>query len=70
MKKLFISLSVLLGTYLSYGQLVPEPPTTPNAGDIGGPATPIDIYMYVVILLIPFLLLYYIGKKKLNKNYI
>lgn len=68
MKKLFISLSMLLGTFLSYAQLVPEPPSKPNSGDIGGPATPIDAYVYMMMFMIPILMFYYIRKKKEVKN--
>ena len=69
MKKLFISLSMILGTYLSYAQLVPEPPSSPNSGDIGGPATPIDAYVYAMMFIVPFLVAYYVRKKRNIKNY-
>ncbi len=69
MTKLFISLGMILGTYLSYAQLAPEPPSSPNSGDIGGPTTPIDAYVYAMMFIVPFLVAYYVRKKRNIKNY-
>ena len=63
MKKITLSMSVFLGTFLTLAQAIPPPPPQPEAGDIGGPATPIDMYMYLLLLIAPMLILFY--KKKL-----
>ena len=58
MKKLFISFSFFLGTMLSLAQVVPPPPPQPESGDIGGPETPIDNYIVVLIVVAIFLFFY------------
>lgn len=63
MKKITLSMSVFLGTFLTLAQAIPPPPPQPESGDIGGPATPIDMYMYLLLLIAPMLILFY--KKKL-----
>ena len=63
MKKITLSMSVFLGTFLTLAQAIPPPPPQPESGDIGGPATPIDMYMYLLLLIASMLILFY--KKKL-----
>ena len=66
MKKLFISFSFFLGTMLTLAQAVPPPPPQPEAGDIGGPATPIDNYIFVLLLVAIFVITYAHRKLKMN----
>ena len=66
MKKLFISFSFFLGTMLSLAQVVPPPPPQPESGDIGGPATPIDKYIVVLLLVAIFVIAYAHRKLKTN----
>ena len=66
MKKLFISFSFFLGTMLTLAQVVPPPPPEPEAGDIGGPATPIDNYIVVLLLVAIFVITYAHRKLKMN----
>ena len=66
MKKLFISFSFFLGTMLTLAQVVPPPPPQPEAGDIGGPETPIDNYIVVLIVVAIFVIAY--AHRKLETN--
>ena len=66
MKKLFISFSFFLGTMLSLAQVVPPPPPQPESGDIGGPETPIDNYIVVLLLVAIFVIAY--AQRKLKTN--
>ena len=55
MKKITLSMSVFLGTFLTLAQAIPPPPPQPESGDIGGyPASPIDdytIFLFIVAVL-------------------
>ena len=66
MKKLFISFSFFLGTMLTLAQVVPPPPPETESGDIGGPATPIDNYIVVLLLVAIFVIAYAHRKLKTN----
>lgn len=67
MKKLFISFSFFLGTMLTLAQVVPPPPPEPESGEIGGgPATPIDNYIVVLLLVAIFVIAYAHRKLKTN----
>ena len=66
MKKLFISFSFFLGTMLTLAQVVPPPPPQPENGDIGGPETPIDNYIVVLIVVAIFVIAYAHRKLKMN----
>ena len=66
MKKLFISFSFFLGTMLTLAQVVPPPPPEPESGDIGGPATSIDNYIVVLIVVAIFVIAYAHRKLKTN----
>lgn len=67
MKKITLSMSVFLGTFLTLAQAIPPPPPQPESGDIGGPATPIDMYLCLLILMVPMIILFYKRKLKLIK---
>lgn len=67
-KKITLSISVFLGTFLTLAQAVPAPPPQPEAGDIGGPATPIDMYVYLLVLVASMITLYYKRRLKFSKN--
>ena len=66
MKKITLSMSVFLGTFLTLAQAIPPPPPQPEAGDIGGPATPIDNYIFVLLLVAIFVITYAHRKLKMN----
>ena len=66
MKKLFISFSFFLGTMLTLAQVAPPPPPQPKSGDIWGPATPIDNYIVVLLLVAIFVITYAHRKLKMN----
>lgn len=69
MKKITLSISIFLGTFLTLAQAIPPPPPQPESGDIGGPATPIDIYVYLLLLVAPMVILFYKKQLKLSKKY-
>lgn len=62
MKKYLLSLTFLLGTIFVFSQRVPPPPATPQSGDIGGPATPIDGYV-IYLAIFAVAIIYYKYKK-------
>lgn len=68
MRKLYISFSIFLGTMLSLAQVVPPPPPEPESGDIGGPLTPIDNYIVLLLLIATAMIYYYRYNLKLKKN--
>lgn len=68
MKKITLSISVFLGTFLTLAQAIPPPPPQPESGDIGGPATPIDMYLYLLVLVAPMIILFYKRRVKFSKN--
>ena len=51
---------------LSLAQVVPPPPPQPESGDIGGPETPIDNYIVVLIVVAIFVIAYAHRKLKMN----
>lgn len=66
--KLILSISFFLGLVLTMAQLAPAPPK-PGAGGIGGmPETPIDNYLYILIILAVMILFFYKNKLKSLKN--
>lgn len=69
--KLILSISFFLGLVLTMAQLAPAPPK-PDAGGIGGmpdpPTTPIDNYLYILIILAVMVLFFYKNKIKSLKN--
>lgn len=67
MKKLILGISVFLGTFYSFAQAVPPPPPSPESGEIGGPATPIDMYVYLLGVVVPVIIFYYYRKQNMLK---
>jgi hypothetical protein len=69
MKKITLSISVFLGTFLTLAQVIPPPPQ-PEAGDIGGmPEAPIDTYLYLLFVMASIIILFYKNKLRLSKKY-
>ncbi len=65
-KKIYIGLSVFLGTFFTLAQAVPPPPPQVEASPgPGAPATPIDMYNYVLVIMVP-VIIYYFKKKSLG----
>lgn len=65
MKKILVSFSIFLGTMLVLAQRVPPPPPKPQSGDIGGPATPIDNYLFLLLFIAIGIIFYYYSKFKI-----
>lgn len=62
--KIYGGVCLFMGIILASAQAVPPPPPSDQSGDIGGPATPIDLYFYILLLAVPFLIYYYKRKIK------
>lgn len=67
-KKIYISICLLFGAFLSFAQVVPPPPPSGEGGEIGGPATPIDMYGYILFVIVPVIIYYYRRKTNYIKN--
>lgn len=62
--KINVSICFLLGTFLTFAQAVPPPPPSEESGEIGGPTTPIDLYLYILGIVVPMIVYYY--KRQVN----
>lgn len=69
LKKISTVFTLFLGTLFSLAQMVPPPPPTEQASPgPGGPATPIDGYVYLMALVVSFILFFYKNKLSLSKK--